>query len=168
VTIRPEAFGIPARPQQPVELLWERDHEFVAKGKKKTKGERCQECGRGFTVLCHHGYPRSLNTLGSGNRFAFQQAKHAWQEIWDAKLGAAELGACQSIYVECQITFPDLKPRDEGNMRFMLEKSFGDALKAGGYLPDDTFWPAMHYRFGSIEGTHEPGRAATRLILFPS
>jgi hypothetical protein len=61
--------------------------------------------------------------------------------------------------------FPDRRRRDQGNHRFIVEKALGDALVAGGWLPDDTW---EHYEFGGLAMRVERGESWTRLMLFPS
>lgn len=53
-----------------------------------------------------------------------------------------------SVTATATIRFKQRRRRDEGNFRVILEKAFGDALVAGGWLADDT---ADLYRFGEVK-----------------
>jgi hypothetical protein len=160
---------------EPVEVMIERDHRFKSRGKaegSKRTLPGCAVCKRGKLNRAHLGAPPSMN---GGNHsmdpMAYQALKHAWQAaIHDALL---ELGdrlprPCESVTVEALIGFDTYASRDQGNLRWMVEKATGDALVEGGWLPDDTFWPVRRYVFGGLEGEHTPGRSFTRLLLFPS
>ncbi len=145
---------------QPVEITHVRDHAFV---KRSQRG--CGECGKAKTHPDHHGYPPSMNLLGSGNQFAFRAMKQAWQDRLAELLGDAELPTgLDRVVVEGVLTVPDRVRRDQGNHRFMLEKALGDALVEGGWLDDDDW---TRYEFGGLSLRYEKGVAAMRLIVFP-
>ena len=165
---------------EPVELLHVRDHEFVKHGKAKRKGERCAACGWAMAStaasatweqkLGHLGVPQSLNIAGSGgNHFTYQAAKQAWQEMWTARLEASGLPkGLGAVTVEGQVAFPTRGRRDQGNFRYMLEKSLGDALAEGGWIEDDSWYPVRRFEFGGLDAKHAPGESWTRLLIFPS
>lgn len=116
-------------------------------------------------TITHNDVPPSLNQLGSGNRFKFWRTKKRWQEILTAALTHAELPrGLGRVTVEGEFTFPTRHRRDEGNYRFFVEKALGDALTAGGWLPDDD---STRYSFGAVLFVHEPGVREIRLTLFP-
>lgn len=159
---------------EPVELLVERDHAYQRKpdrreGDRAVRGKGCRVCGAGKYAPRHLGAPPSLNEGGSGmDRMAFQSLKKAWQAAFTEALEDADLPrGLAGVQVEGQVGFHDRRARDEGNHRWMIEKALGDALVAGGWLPDDTFYPVRRYSFGNLEGVYMPGRSFTRLLLFP-
>lgn len=129
----------------------------------------CAICGRYKKDRVHFGAPPSLNIFGSGNMGAFIGLKAQWEELLTDLLEESGLPkGLTSVVVEAQITFPDdHKGRDEGNIRFLVEKSLGDALVAGGWLTDDTFYPVRRYTFGGLDGHYERGVSALRLMIFP-
>jgi hypothetical protein len=146
---------------EPVTLEHERDHAFV---RQASRG--CGACGRAKTHPAHHGWPPSLNALGDGNRFAYRAMKEAWEALFIELLTGADLsGNLDRVVAEGEITFPDLRRRDQGNHRFLLEKALGDALVAGGWLPDDDW---ARYEFGGLAQRYERGVARVRVMLFPS
>lgn len=158
---------------EPVELMIEADHVYrKPKVNPETgkKGRGCAECGKARFHFDHMGQPPSLNDGGSGlHRMAFFQLKSAWQERMAVALEASPLPrGLEAVMVEAQIGFSTRAHRDEGNLRWMIEKALGDALCTEGYLEDDSFYPIRRYSFGGLTGVHVPGRSFTRLMLFPS
>jgi hypothetical protein len=116
--------------------------------------------------LVHDDVPPSLNQLGSGNRFKFWRVKKQWQATLGQLLLASELPTgLERVSVECEMTFPDRRRRDEGNFRFFLEKALGDALVSGGWLADDD---GSRFSFGAVVFRYERGVRRVRLSLFPS
>lgn len=174
-------------PIEPVELVLRRECHFKAKhckvcGKaksnkahKKSGGDHkfagsmgCAHCGRFKKDRCHFGTPPSLRLFGSGNMGAYIGLKASLDELYTELLEESGLPrGLDSVTVECQMTFPDRNGRDEGNLRFLVEKSLGDALVAGGWIPNDTFYPARHYVFGGIDPRYEAGVDELRLMIFP-
>jgi hypothetical protein len=130
----------------------------------------CARCGKPKKDLDHFGAPPSLNVFGSGNMGAFIGLKAQWEEVMTDLLEASSLPkGLDSVNVEAEIVFPDdgaRYKRDEGNLRFLIEKSLGDALVAGGWLGDDSFYPVRRYSFGSIQPCYEEGVSALRLMIF--
>lgn len=57
---------------------------------------------------------------------------------------------------------PVKRDRDEGNFRTPLEKSLGDALQNGGWLPNDT---PDFFRFGSVNFELKQGVSETRITV---
>lgn len=173
---------------QPVELVVEQTCRYKAhpcqhcgKAKsnrvhKKDGGEctfkrknGCANCGKPKKDRSHFGAPPSLNILGSGNAGAFMGLKTNWQELFADLLRDSDLPTgLERVTVEGFVTFGVPNPRDEGNIRFLIEKALGDALVEGGWIPDDTFFPVRHYSFGNLEGEYVPNRSALRLMLFPT
>jgi hypothetical protein len=147
---------------EPVEIQIVRHHAYQ---KRDMRG--CAICGRARTHQEHIGASQSLNVLGSGNQFAYRQMKNGWQDALTLALEQSGLrrGAQNHILVEGEMCFPDRRRRDQGNHRFIVEKALGDALVAGGWLPDDTW---NHFEFGGLAMRVEPGQSWTRLMLFPS
>lgn len=64
------------------------------------------------------------------------------------------------VIMDATLWFPQNRGRDEGNYRSLLEKSAGDALTAGGWIPDDT---PEGFRFQKI--TFLKGNPLTVLVL---
>lgn len=148
---------------EPVEIELTQHHAYKSKG-PRTRG--CAVCNEAKTHPDHLGAPPSLNVLGSGHVFAYTAMKKAWGELLTERLAASELPkGLAHVLVEGQCTFPDRRRRDQGNHRFMLEKALGDALVAGGWLPDDSW---EFYEFGGLAQAYEKGVSRTRLMVFGS
>lgn len=165
----PEPMG-----REPVEVLIEQDHAFKRKPDDPQTGRKrigCATCGRARNHWDHLGAPPSMNEGGGAGMDwrAYQDVKQAWQSKIAAALALQAAGErWESVVVEGRIGFPTLKKRDEGNVRWMIEKALGDALVTGGWLEDDCFYPVRRYSFGAMEGVHTPSQSSTRLILFPT
>jgi hypothetical protein len=71
-TDRPDPAAALAEPVM-IEIV--RHHAFEKRAKRG-----CAVCGRAKTHIEHAGAPPSMNVLGSGNQFAYQAHKKAWQE----------------------------------------------------------------------------------------
>jgi hypothetical protein len=147
----------------PVEIQITRHHAY----KKRPSGRGCEVCGAAKTAVEHLGSSDSLNVLGSGNQFAYQNLKKAWAEALTLALEQSGLprGECTRIVVEGEMCFPDRRRRDQGNHRFIVEKALGDALVASGWLPDDDW---SRYEFGGLSMVYAKGESWTRLVLFPT
>jgi hypothetical protein len=129
---------------QPVEFEVQRDHVFKkrpVKPRNVKSSPGCAICGQAQLALDHLGAPPSMNNH-SLDRQAFNGIKHAWQyAIADGiertglprghKIGK-EWSGIQAVSVQMLIGFDEYKDYDEGNLRWLIEKSFGDAL-VGGY-----------------------------------
>lgn len=144
-------------------------------GKRKTipgecdglKAQRgCDRCGLPKNAQHHLGAPPSMNAWGrSGDGFKYMNIKDQWQAVFTSRLEEARLPkGLRRVYAEGEATFPDRARRDQGNFRVLIEKALGDALTKGGWLEDDD-WSS--YEFGNLTQVHEPGQAATRIVLFP-
>jgi hypothetical protein len=146
---------------EPVEIELVRHHAY-----KKTK-RGCAVCRQAKMHPDHLGAPTSFQAAtGSGNQFAYQNMKKAWQRLLHERLEASGLPrGLTHVLVEGQCTFPDRTRRDQGNHRFMLEKAMGDALVAGGWLEDDDW---SRYEFGGLSAVYEKGVSRTRLMVFGS
>lgn len=175
------------------EFVIERKCRFKAQGikpgnKKKTPG--CAHCGLAMDHLDHLGAPPTMNNH-SIERQNFNKIKATWQHA--CCLGIIRSGmprGLQAVTVEIIIGFEEYRATDEGNRRWMPEKSLGDALVNGygyrmpkkkgqkkgdwvqvidgGWIPDDSFWPIMRYSVGNLQGVHTPGESWMRVIMFPS
>lgn len=126
----------------PCEFIIRRECKFKARGikpgnTKKTPG--CAHCGRGMLDFAHLGGPPSMNSHSiMHNAQNFNATESAWQ--WRICLGLIESGlprGLATVNVEIQIGFETYTGRDEGNHRWMPEKSLGDGLVKGyGYNKD--------------------------------
>ena len=98
----------------------------------------------------------------------FNAMKEQWEELFLLHLGLADLPeSMETVSVSAKLIFPDLTHRDEGNLRFLLEKCMGDALQKGGWISDDCFYPVRKYTFGQLEGEHRPGVNGVELTVWP-
>ena len=108
--------------------------------------------------------PPSLNVL-AGNRWPWIKAKRRWQSDLETLLMAERLPrGLHRIEATALLTFPSSRRRDEGNYRALLEKSLGDALVAGGWLPDDT---PEHFTFGAVTFALGAARTTVDLTAYP-
>lgn len=125
----------------------------------------CGECGKNRLHPDHGAF--SYRRFGSGaNRFSYQEAKKAWEEMFLTLLAEVDVPRpCQHIEVMGLICFPDRTKRDEDNHRFVYSKFLGDALQHGGYLANDD-WASFRFRELDLAPV-EPGQQWTRLILHP-
>lgn len=157
-------------PLEPVLIVQRRDHPFQKREVSETTGKPKRGCGVCFAAkasMVHVGAPASFNATGSGsNRFAWMNLKQAWQSALLQLLRDSELPTDLShVMVEARICFPTRARRDQGNFRGVIEKSLGDALQEGGYIPDDD-WD--HYEFGGLQKTYAKGESWTEFMIFPS
>lgn len=143
----------------PVEIQITRHHAY----KKTPRG--CAVCSRAKYATEHLGHSESLQALGSGNQFVYQNMKKGWQDALTLALEQSGLPLnLDRVLVEGVMCFPERRRRDQGNHRFIVEKALGDALHAGGWLADDDW---SHYEFGGLAYRHAPGESWTRLMIFP-
>lgn len=115
-------------------------------------------------VLFYDDVPPSLNRL-SGHHYKgkYAGAKQRWEGILAMMFMVGKVPRKLSrVEVTAELTFPDKRTRDEGNFRMMLEKALGDALKKGGWLPDDG---ADMYSFGGVTFNPERGPKKTTLTV---
>jgi hypothetical protein len=138
------------------------DHPY-----KRTMG--CARCGRLKKDDAHLEVVPSLRMLGSGDPRTYMAMKERLEEAFTEALDESGLPrGLEGVTVEAMVTIGDRSKRDEGNVRFFLEKALGDALVAGGWLEDDQFYPVRRYSFGQIQAQHDPGVVAElRLMIFP-
>jgi hypothetical protein len=163
---------------------------------KPGKAKGCARCGLAQDHLDHLGAPPSLNDH-TMDRIKFARMKEAWQRKLGLALEKAGLPrGLESVHVEVLLGFDTYRERDEGNVRWMLEKALGDTLVngavrtswrkpegaapgtkpekvvervvEGGWLQGDSFWPTLRYRMGSIEGEHTPRESSATLQILPS
>lgn len=128
----------------------------------------CANCGLPKAHPDHLGEPPSMNSGNhSMDKHAYQALKHDWQAALRSELDRSELPkGLAGVMVEGLIGFPDLRERDQGNVRWMVEKSLGDELVAGGWIRSDGFYPVVRYEFNGLQAVHSPGEAWTRLMIF--
>ena len=100
-------------------------------------------------VLEIPGTPPSYNETAHAHWRKVNRVKQDWQERCELVLMEARVPrGLELVTATARIFFKQRRRRDEGNFRVVLEKSLGDALTNGGWLPDDT---PDHYRFGKVE-----------------
>jgi hypothetical protein len=116
--------------------------------------------------LTLHETPPSLNAFGSvggGTHHRYRRLKKQWQEQLGTALMVAKVPrGLAKVSAAAMLTFPEQRPRDEGNFRFLLEKALGDALVEGGWLEDDT---ADHFEFGRVFFSEQRGDPLTAITL---
>lgn len=166
--VSPQALGVEPDDLTPVDLRHARDHKFV-KEEKRGCGHMMLDgvrCGKAKDAMLHVGTPQSLNIHGStANAHHYQSIKHHWSERLNELLEQSGLPRGLSyVLAEGQCCFPDRIKRDQGNFRYLLEKSLGDVLVEGAWLKDDRW---ENYEFGQLRKTYEKGVAWTALTLFP-
>jgi hypothetical protein len=127
---------------EPVEIEIRRDHAYKKKKprtevkgavERRVKPPGCAACGGARWARQHLGAPPSLNEGGSGmDRMAFQALKGAWQWALADALEASGLPrGLEAVTAEVLVGFETRASRDEGNLRWMIEKALGDALVDG-------------------------------------
>lgn len=166
---RPQLDVDPVEELQPVDVRHERDHPFE-KGEKRGCAHLDFDdvrCGRAKDAMVHVGVPQSLNVHGSSAHwYSYQGQKKNWSARLAELLDWSGLPrGLAYVYVEGQVCFPDRRKRDQGNFRFLLEKSLGDTLVSEGYIEDDDW---SRYEFGNLRRAYEKGECWTALTLFPS
>lgn len=151
-----------------MEITIRREHGFRKKPKTED-GKRqvgCAKCGRAKLHACHLGLPPSLNGAIAMDRRVYGALKDAWQRAMHVELEASGLPRdLDRVSVEVLVGFPTQHERDEGNIRWMLEKALGDTLVDGGWLSDDSFWPTMRYSMGNLQGVHTPDESWVRFLI---
>jgi hypothetical protein len=194
-------------PLEPVMITIRGHHTYKNRGKGKIGCGHLmangKECRKAMFHRDHLSLPLSLNVVGSrGGHQTYRTAKAAWEELWCEQLEASGLPAgwregatpgtpkIQAISVEALLCFPIKRhARDQGNFRWFLEKSLGDALvkgygfstgskakgdyewhqvNPGGWLEDDSIYPTRRFDFGGLEIQQTPGEAWTRIVILPS
>lgn len=107
--------------------------------------------------------PPSLNRYAGGPRGPYFRKKKEWQQqIGTALMVAGVPRGLSKVTATAVLTFPVRRRRDEGNLRFMLEKALGDMLVEGGWLPDDV---GGVFEFSKLSFAPEPGEALTVIEL---
>lgn len=165
--------------------------ECVFEKKPKRGGVQpkgCVRCGLPALHPSHLGLPPSINETVGKDRRAYLSAKEAWSRALAEALVACHLPrGLESVRVEMQLELPQYREQDEGNRRWLVEKTLGDTFVAGyvrtrtvnretvketvipgGWLVDDSFWPTPRYSMGGVTAAHTPGEAAVLLSIFPS
>jgi hypothetical protein len=108
--------------------------------------------------------PPNLNSFGFGSRGAHMKLARL-KKIWELALvsGFTQAGLpknLERVTASATCRYPVKRKRDEGNVRWSLEKFTGDALQKYKAIPDDT--PA-HYSFPTL--TFDPERGPKRTLL---
>jgi hypothetical protein len=105
--------------------------------------------------LIYDDLPPSLNEVATAHWRKYNRAKKQWQQVFEGLLMAENLPRpLLVVRAQALLSTPNHHGKDEGNFRFFLEKSLGDALVNGGWLLDDTCWPIDYYRFGRLDFWH--------------
>lgn len=134
----------------------------TCKFKRQTK---CANCNLPKAHRDHMGAPPSFNVLGSGSQRAYIGLKQQWESVFYELLEESDLPrGIKSVMVEGEVSYADGQKRDEGNIKSLLEKFFGDTIKKG-WIEDDAWG---QYEFGKLQRRDEPGVSRLRLVLFPS
>ena len=115
-------------------------------------------------MIRYDDVPPSLNTTGTrGSHWVATRLKKRWQTTLEGLLmGSGLPRSLERVEASAFLRFPVRRVRDEGNYRWLLEKSLGDALVNGGWLVDDS---SVRFRFGRVEFEGEPGSARTVVRL---
>lgn len=94
--------------------------------------------------------PPSLNAVGYRSHWSVgRREKQKWEQLLGMALMVAGVPrGLRAVGATAEIHFRQRRRRDEGNFRALLEKSLGDILQQGGWLPDDT---PEHYGFGTVD-----------------
>ena len=110
------------------------------------------------------GTPPSFNAVGLHTHWTVgRKAKADWQQRCEIMLMKHKVPrGLDLVTATAMIAHKTRRRRDEGNFRVILEKALGDALTAGGWLPDDT---PDHYRFGAVDLVSPAPEALTTLTL---
>jgi hypothetical protein len=107
--------------------------------------------------------PPSLNRFTGGSKGPYHRAKASWQKQLGTSLMVAGVPrGLKKVEASALLTFPVKRKRDEGNMRFLLEKALGDILVEGGWLPDDQ---AGAFTFSKLSIDPEKGGPLTVVTL---
>jgi hypothetical protein len=155
---------------------------------KKPAGRGCAKCGLPKMHPDHLGLPPSINETVGKDRMTYLRVKEAWSRALAEALVACHLPrGLESVRVELHLGLPRYVEQDEGNRRWLVEKTLGDVFVhgyvatrtvdkktvkeqviAGGWLVDDSFWPTARYSMGGVTAAHTPGEARVELAIFPS
>jgi hypothetical protein len=104
-----------------------------------------------------------MNKVGArGSWRLFKYHKDLWQNMLGMEMlvmVTPKRKLLTPVVADALICFPVRRRRDEGNFRMLLEKSLGDALVAGDWIPDDE---PDFYRFRSV--TFGSSRQPTTVI----
>jgi hypothetical protein len=109
--------------------------------------------------------PPSMNTNAIRSHWrGFHREKKAWEDEIGFMLMAALLPRLgERAIAGCKMRFPRRGRRDSGNFKGVVEKALGDALVAGGWIPDDD---AARYVFVGVEFEDETGPNRTTIVVF--
>lgn len=95
-----------------------------------------------MTVLTveHHAIPPSANaSIYRTHHHQSQRIKKEWQGTFGYLLMAAKLPrGLEKVKVTVELKFRVRRTRDADNFYLSISKPLGDALKAGGWIPDDS------------------------------
>jgi hypothetical protein len=166
--------------EDPAPLIIEikRTCRFKSRG-RNDRGNRlpgCAHCRKAKLDPSHLGAPPSTRDMGSSmDKFAYQALKQTWMLAIAVPLQESGLPRqLERVTAEVELGFDTYAHRDEGNFRFIVEKALGDVLVhgmpghgiAGGWLPDDSFFPVQRYSMGNVTAKHTPGESSTRIVIF--
>ncbi len=118
----------------------------------------------GYTLhrLTLDGCPKSMNRVGGHSAWRkWANAKREWQDRLVAGLDAIDFPRdLAAVTASAQLRFPVRRRRDSDNYSALLGKSLGDALQAGGFLPDDT---PEYFQFEPV--CFDPVRGPERTVV---
>jgi hypothetical protein len=110
--------------------------------------------------------PPSLNRFGSvggGTYYLYRRLKKDWEKTLGVALMAAGVPrGLGKVSATATVRFHTRRKRDEGNFRYLLEKTLGDTLVNGGWLADDD---ADAFTFGAVTFDPELGDPLTVVEL---
>lgn len=124
----------------------------------------CARCNAAMNDPAHLGAPESFNLFASGSWEAYQGAKQRWHKVLGPMLVESGLPlGLDFVLVEGECSFGDVRDRDQGNHRVVIEKAVGDVLEEMGYVENDSWG---HYEFGRLARVEEEGVNRLRLMIF--
>ena len=104
----------------------------------------------------------SMNRMSRNSHWVYTKAKKRWTHIFLLDLLWQRPAALDGkVTATAELTFPTRHRRDLDNY-WLTGKALGDALVAGGYIPDDT---PEFYEFKGLTFNPERGRNRTVVRL---
>lgn len=180
---------------EPVEIIHVPDHSYL-KGPRGARGCKSPDSNGKSCNKAHFHPTHNLPTLNEAlthDWVVYQGALKHWKPWLIGAVTESGLPrGLAAITVDMLLVFPTRNRRDEGNMRGFIEKALGDSLAsplcmdcagtearkgrclacgssdlAPPWIPDDTFFPVVHYSWGVTEARYESGVREMRLLLSP-